>query len=567
MERYNELLLAVWREACRHIEIAEATDLITPLLLRQLPLDQLLLRIVELDRGTVDTVAATSADRHRPANRLRTEVNAQSIDRLLQWCRRGEIIREKADVMSQRLPGLVPEGTVGEVLAGPLHTSDGPPGALVAIATPPHNFQLEHEALLKVLLEPFTVAVENDRRLRELMALREKFEAENRSLLTKLGRHDLTDSIVGADSGLRPVMDRVALVSRADIPVLILGETGSGKEVVARAIHKQSRRVGGPFLRVNCGAIAPELVDSELFGHERGSFTGATALRKGWFERADQGTLFLDECGELPPAAQVRLLRILQDGTFERVGGERQMHVDVRVVAATHRNLQAMVAEGTFREDLWYRLAVFSIELPPLRDRPEDIPALAAHFALRAAKRFGLPSCAPTSADISLLANYSWPGNVRELAAVIERAAILGDGKRLDMATALGVATPKIESHGFDANHDAASSLPATNRQSWEILKRNPPAFTQAVPPEAFQVPTESMPAPVKSPHVEFASLEEAMREHIESALQRTAGRVEGSRGAAKVLGINPHTLRARMRKLKIDWSRFRADDGVPPSE
>src|SRR4051812_43993978 len=199
MERYNELLLAVWREACRHIEIAEATDLITPLLLRQLPLDQLLLRIVELDRGTVDTVAATSADRHRPATRLRTEVNAQSIDRLLQWCRRGEIIREKAEVMSQRLPGLVPEGTVGELLAGPLHTSDGPPGALVAIATPPHSFQLGHEALLKVLLEPFTVAVENDRRLRELMALREKFEAENRSLLTKLGRHDLSDSIVGAD--------------------------------------------------------------------------------------------------------------------------------------------------------------------------------------------------------------------------------------------------------------------------------------------------------------------------------------------------------------------------------
>ena len=233
--------------------------------------------------------------------------------------------------------------------------------------------------------------MENDRRLRELTALREKVEADNRSLLTKLGRNDLSDAIVGVESGLRAVMDRVSLVARADIPVFILGETGSGKEVVARAIHKQSRRENGPFMRVNCGAIPPELVDSELFGHERGSFTGATALRKGWFERADRGTLFLDECGELPPAAQVRLLRILQDGTFERVGGEKQIHVDVRVVAATHRNLQAMVGEGTFREDLWYRLAVFPIHLPPLRDRPEDIPALAAHFALRAAKRFGLP--------------------------------------------------------------------------------------------------------------------------------------------------------------------------------
>ncbi len=244
------------------------------------------------------------------------------------------------------------------------------------------------------------------------------------------------------ESGLRGVMDRVTLVARADIPVLILGETGSGKEVVAREIHKQSRRENGPFLRVNCGAIPPELVDSELFGHERGSFTGATALRKGWFERADRGTLFLDECGELPPAAQVRLLRILQDGTFERVGGERQIHVDVRVVAATHRNLQGMVAEGTFREDLWYRLAVFPIHLPPLRDRPEDIPALAAHFALCAAKRFGLPSRTPTPADVNLLATYSWPGNVRELSSVIECAAILGDGMRLDVVTALGVSAP-----------------------------------------------------------------------------------------------------------------------------
>ena len=177
----------------------------------------------------------------------------------------------------------------GEVLAGPLNTEAGPAGALVAIACAAEFVSSEHEELLEVLLEPFTVALENDRRLRELTALREKVEAENRSLLTKLGRNDLSDAIVGVESGLRPVMDRVSLVARADIPVLILGETGSGKEVVARAIHKQSRRPSGPFLRVNCGAIPPELVDSELFGHERGSFTGATGLRKGWFERADQG--------------------------------------------------------------------------------------------------------------------------------------------------------------------------------------------------------------------------------------------------------------------------------------
>lgn len=518
MEHNNRLLLDVWREACRHIEIAEATDLITPLIVRHLPLDQLALRVIDLERASVDTVAASARDHSRPAARLRNECSPDEIDRLLQWCLRGEIVHEKVTALRRRLPGLLPDGVTGDVLAGPLRIQDGPPGALVFIASPPHSFKAEHEQLLKVLLEPFAVALENDRRLHELVALREKVEAENRSLLTKLGRNDLSEAIVGAETGLRPVMDRVNIVARADVPVLILGETGSGKEVVARAIHNQSRRAGGPFLRVNCGALPPELIDSELFGHERGSFTGATALRKGWFERADRGTLFLDECGELPPAAQVRLLRILQDGTFERVGGERQIHVDVRVVAATHRNLHAMVGEGTFREDLWYRLAVFPIELPPLRDRPEDIAALATHFALRAAKRFGLPSRTPTPDDINLLAAYPWPGNVRELAAVIERAALLGDGKRLEVGTAIGVALPS--------------------------------------PPTAAKNSAGRTPSPDDSQE----TLSAAMKRHIETALERTGGRIEGARGAAKILGINPHTLRARMRKLRIDWGRYRSN-------
>jgi hydrogenase-4 transcriptional activator len=533
MERYSRILLDVWREACRHIEIADATDRITPLILRQLPLDQLVLRVIDLERSAVDTVAASSRDHSRPMLRLRTECTPDAIDGLLQWCLRGELVHQQAEALRDSLAGLVPEGTVGEVLAGPLNMADGSPGAVIAIAGPNRTFTREHEELLKVLVEPFTVALENDRRLRELTALREKVEAENRSLLTKLGRNDLSDAIVGVESGLRSVMDRVSLVARADIPVLIFGETGSGKEVVARAIHKQSRRENGPFLRVNCGAIPPELVDSELFGHERGSFTGATALRKGWFERADRGTLFLDECGELPPAAQVRLLRILQDGTFERVGGERQIHVDVRVVAATHRDLQAMVGEGTFREDLWYRLAVFPINLPPLRDRPEDVPALAAHFALRAAKRFGLPARTPTPEDVNLLAAYSWPGNVRELSAVIERAAILGDGVRLDVVTALGVGTrPNIAQTG------ELKAVATSDERTG-----------------GFRVQGSGIPT---RPHGNFARLDAAMRGHIEAALARTKGRIEGPRGAAKLLGINPHTLRARMRKMKIDWRTFR---------
>lgn len=518
MERYSQLLLDVWREACRHIEIAEAIERLTPLLTRHLPLDLLLLRLVEVDRSAIESVASAARDGHPAELPVRSECAAEQLKGILSWCRRGGILRQHAEDVRERLPGLAPEGLNGELLLAPMLTSQGTTGVLILAAQKSrHHFRTEHEKLLEVLLEPFTVALENDRRLRELITLREKVEAENRSLLTRLGRNDISDAVVGADSGLKAVMDRVSLVAKADIPVLILGETGSGKEVIARSIHRQSQRGEGPFLRVNCGAIAPELVDSELFGHEKGSFTGATGQRKGWFERADGGTLFLDECGELTPAAQVRLLRILQEGSFERVGGERQVHVDVRVVAATHRDLQLMIADGTFREDLWYRLAVFPIRLPGLRERTEDIPAMALHFASRAAKRFGLQACAPTQEDLSMLISYPWPGNVRELASVIDRAAVLGDGKRLDVATALGIA-----------------------------------------PPRGFAAPAP--PPPVASSGKEFPTLDRAMAEHIVAALKRTHGQVEGRHGAASLLVINPHTLRARMRKLGVRWQDYRTD-------
>jgi transcriptional regulator with GAF, ATPase, and Fis domain len=308
-------------------------------------------------------------------------------------------------------------------------------------------------------------------------------------------------------------MDRVAQVAPTDVPVLLFGETGAGKEVVARAIHEASPRRGGPMLRVNCGAIPPGLIDSELFGHERGSFTGAVAGRAGWFERADGGTLFLDEVGELPLAAQVRLLRVLQEAVIERVGGQRTLHVDVRLVAATHRHLEEMVAAGTFRQDLWYRINVFPIVIPPLRERQEDIPALAAHFARSAGTRIGGAPLALSPSDIDLLIAYHWPGNVRELAAVIERAAILGDGKRLDIGNALG--------------SRAQSARPVST-------------------------PTSG------SDNAHLTTLNVAIARHIEAALETTRGKIEGPRGAAKLLGINPHTLRSRMRKLGVRWQRFR---------
>jgi len=384
-------------------------------------------------------------------------------------------------------------------------------------------YSKRHIDLVQQLLEPFAAALENDSRLREMQSLREALEADKQALLSRLDRQDITDSIVGAETGLRPVMERVEQVAASDVPILILGETGSGKEVVARAIHQRSRRASGPILRVNCGAIPPDLIDSELFGHERGSFTGAAATRNGWFERADGGTLFLDEIGELPLAAQVRMLRVLQDGSFERVGGHTPITVDVRLVAATNADLPALIAQGKFREDLWYRINVFPIHLPPLRQRPADIPAFAAHFAARAGRRLGGRALTPTPRDVALLSAYPWPGNVRELAAVIERAVILGNGRRLEIAQALGTA----------ASIEPPNSAPVA-----------------AEPQPPFPGSTESG---------AIGSLDNAMLRHIESALESTFGRVEGRFGAARLLGVNPHTLRSRMRKLGIDWKRFRA--------
>ena len=321
------------------------------------------------------------------------------------------------------------------------------------------------------------------------------------------------ERLIGGDTGLAAVMARARVVSRSSAPVLLYGETGTGKEIVARALHEHSPFRAGPFRRVNCGAIASELIDSELFGHEQGAFTGATTRRKGWFEQADGGTLFLDEVGELALAAQVRLLRVVQDGEVVRVGGERPVRVHVRIVAATHRDLPAMVEAQAFREDLYYRLSVFPIVIPPLRDRPGDIRVFAEYFAERAANRFGLRAVPISSDDVRVLTAYRWPGNVREMAAVMDRAVLIGQGRELNVAAALG--------HGgmiTVATAARAAEAPATAIEPLDVITRR----------------------------------------HIEAALRQTHGRVEGLHGAARLLRINPHTLRARMRKLAIDWRGFR---------
>lgn len=517
---FQDLLLDVWREACRHIEIRQSSETLFEMLAERLPLAGLSVLRFDLQLKTVELVAHAPESHTQPTQGLLSCTTAQW-RKLAAWSRSAEIIHGKPGQNSAELAMIAPHQGDREQLAGPLQGPDGPGGSVILSARKEEKFLATHKRLLKQLLEPFAVALENDRRLHELTALREAAEADRRTLLTRLGRQEMNDAVVGADSGLRHVMERVELVANSDVPVLILGETGTGKEVAARAIHNRSPRAAGPFIRVNCGAIPAELIDSHLFGHEKGSFTGAADTRQGWFERADGGTLFLDEIGELPLPAQVRLLRVLQDHQVERVGGQQMIHVDVRIVAATHRDLATMVKAGTFREDLWYRINVFPILLPRLRERTEDIPALTSHFARRAANRFGLAYVEPSSTDLQLLTNYPWPGNIRELGAVIDRAAILGNGQRLEIAAALGAGGPIL--------------VPSPDQQP------NIGIVNEALP-------------------IALATLDAAMKAHIERALTATRGRVEGKRGAAKILGINPHTLRARMRKLGIRWDEFRED-------
>ncbi|MDR1053817.1 MAG: sigma-54 dependent transcriptional regulator [Planctomycetaceae bacterium] len=441
------------------------------------------------------------------------------------------------------------------------------------------------------------------------------------------------DSIIGHNAGLRSVLERARLVAKSDVPVLILGETGSGKEVFARHIHEQSRRAKLPFLKVNCGAVPSELIDSYLFGHEKGAFTGAMEKRKGWFESAHGGTLLLDEIGELPLAAQVRFLRVLQDGSFESVGGTgKTIRVDVRIIAATHRNLRQMVNEGKFREDLWYRISVFPIRIPPLRERMCDLTELAFYFARRATKKFGLAEIDIRHEDIEVLNTYNWPGNVREFGAVIDRAVLLGEGRQLALVESLRELklengddfdpvifvkpdnnveqtvtnfaeiadkynnTNNENKNNTDNKTDLVDNIDspviATVEDTNEVVtKQNAPQKNKpnhsidsideideidaidALPQDQLSLnesstldeqtqqedPTqEQIDAEYEAEIAKFLSLNDAVKKHIEAALELTNGTIEGDYGAAAALKMNPHTLRAKMRRLGIEWSRFR---------
>jgi DNA-binding NtrC family response regulator len=379
------------------------------------------------------------------------------------------------------------------------------------------NQQLEQRVLERT--RDLEQALENVKRLQS------RLQAENRYLQQEIAENANHREIVGSSPSLAAVLRKVEQVARGNTTVLIHGETGTGKELVARAIHEASPRRGSPLVKLNCSAISAGLVESELFGHVKGAFTGATERRIGRFELADAGTLFLDEVSELPLDTQTKLLRVLQEQEFEPVGSSRTQRVDVRVIAATNRDLATDVAQGRFRADLFYRLNVFPLTLPPLRERREDIPPLVQHFLERVSRKLGRVFDGIEPETLERLVEHSWPGNIRDLQNVIERAAVLSAGPMLVV--------------------------------DWEL---GPPAPGDALTAERGETPNGRIvegAALHASPANGTLTLEEIERRHIVAVLKQTRGVIEGPNGAARLLNLKPSTARFRIRKLGIQRGEY----------
>ncbi|MGD9824525.1 sigma-54-dependent Fis family transcriptional regulator [Desulfobacter sp.] len=374
-----------------------------------------------------------------------------------------------------------------------------------------NQYTKEHARLIQLIHDPFAMAMSNTLKHQEILRLKDLLMDDNQYLNRQL-HHIAGDQIVGSEYGLKDVMEMVKQIAPQKSQVLLLGETGTGKEVIANAIHFWSPRAANPFIKVNCGAIPENLIDSDLFGHEKGAFTGALTQKRGRFERANSGTLFLDEIGELPLEVQARLLRVLEHKEIERVGGTCPIPVDIRVIAATHRDLPELVRTGRFREDLWYRLNVFPISIPPLRERRTDIPALALYFIEKKKREMnfpGEPILAPGA--IEKLKRHNWPGNVRELQNLVERTLIKNMG-----------------------------CLPV-NPLNFEDLKPD-------VPDSLPHQDAETITGPLL--------LDQVLADHIQKVLKMTNGKIQGKHSASELLGLHPNTLRNKMDKLEIPYGR-----------
>lgn len=424
--------------------------------------------------------------------------------------RRGDLMREQQSPNEKRL---VVEG-IQSYCVVPLVAMGESIGTFAVWSETKNRYTEADAELLREVTNQVALAIANMKSYEEIASLKAQLEKENVYLQEEIRCEHNFEEIVGDSPPLLSLLRRVDQVAPTDSSVLIYGETGTGKELIARAIHDRSTRKNRPLVKVNCSAISAGLVESELFGHAKGAFTGAFERRIGRFELADGGTIFLDEVGELPLDTQVKLLRVLQEWEFEPVGSNRSVRVDVRIICATNRNLEEAIAAGTFRSDLYYRLNVFPLEVPPLRERHSDIEQLAKFFVSRYARKLGKNITGISDAATRKLLSYSWPGNIRELQNLIERALILCNGPILDLENVL-------------------NDVPAAR-----VLHK----------PEVLANADES---PIKT-------LQEVEREHILAVLQQTHGVIEGTNGAAKTLGIHPNTLRHRMEKLGIKRAAHR---------
>jgi formate hydrogenlyase transcriptional activator len=435
---------------------------------------------------------------------------------------RGQVLIARSSEIDRFQPEVVRflrEQGVQVLCCVPLVTHGRTFGTINFASRNPEAFTTLDVELLQQVASQVAIALENALAFKEIDALKDKLAVEKLYLEEEIRTEFSFDEIIGESAVLRRALAQVELAAPAGTTVLIFGETGTGKEIIARAIHNLSPRSERTFVKVNCAAIPAGLLESELFGHERGAFTGALAQKIGRFEFADRGTLFLDEVGDLPLELQPKLLRVLQEQEFERLGGNRTIRVDVRVVAATNTDLTQLVAEKKFRSDLFYRLNVFPIHIPPLRDRPEDVPLLVRYFVQKFSRRQNKTVEYVPAPVMDAMVNYSWPGNVRELENLIDRAVLLSPGKELRVPTA--------------------------------EFKETSPSSNFVGSPVDLSRPAE----PSFSPSANSGSLstlDDAQRQHILQVLRQTRWRISGPTGAAAILGMKRTTLQARMRKLGI---------------
>ena len=504
----NEFFKEVTLRICGSLDIEQALSFTLEYIKQVMPIDAITLSYMDLARKRLFVVARVEREGIRllkykmvpdfplddDAVDYIKRVGAKESNILM--CNRPE---HYSDAMIRHFPHMTSWSTLNLLLK--IHGQMI--GQLLMIADGSDRYSHKDVELLESVKEPITIAMSNARRYQELMRMKDLLAEDHQALKADIKRATGVE-VVGADFGLREVMEQVRQIAQSSSPTLLLGETGTGKEIIANAIHMASPRHEGPMISMQCGAVPETLLDSELFGHEKGAFTGASERKRGRFERADGGTLFLDEIGELSPEAQVKLLRVLQEKQFERVGGTQTIEVDVRVIAATHRDLDKLVREGKFREDLWYRLNVLPIRIPPLRLRRDDIPSLVQYFVERKAQEMNLLHIPQIDTHtLERLKVYDWPGNVRELQNIVERALILSRGGHL-IFPELNVASKVLED--------------------------------QSLIQSAENVMT----------------LDQATANHIRLVLEYAGGKVAGQGGAAELLKINESTLRFRMKKLGI---------------